>query len=405
MFAAHTCSCHWGLPAQKTRKEGAMGRRVSWIWLPSVLILTTSGVVSAQNANMGTTFDALQASASTITTTFADNCVASTHQDRPGLFVTEVRQSDAPTSRADLRLTFSTLTKRLSIGGAETESIELSTPATYSIALDWLNAQACSLARDVPATGRPIAPSALIWRDGLYHPRETGPSPAMDVKQMSARVRRVTADFPAFSVVTSVTDAAVKGTVARGAYAFESVVTPRNSNLVVGRVRWFPGEQILAFSYPDYTRSATIGPKNVGRALPFDPNPAWGTTQAYAFIYFLQQRAMARDRAGLAAVAAIRPWRELIRRPAVITASVRPSFRLAQAEGDGCTYLWWLNDTLYRPCCDSHDYCYTYGSCNWETWWAWTGLFPTWQCTTCNLAVVGCFFDTTCMYTGGMYCI
>jgi hypothetical protein len=91
--------------------------RLPLVWLSTALVLTVSGAASAQNANMGATYDALQASASTITTTFTDDCIATTRQQPAGVFATEVRQGVGSAVGADVHLTFAPLTRRLTLGG------------------------------------------------------------------------------------------------------------------------------------------------------------------------------------------------------------------------------------------------------------------------------------------------
>jgi hypothetical protein len=57
---------------------------------------------------------------------------------------------------------------------------------------------------------------------------------------------------------------------------------------------------------------------------------------------------------------------------------------------EGCDYLHWLDDTVYRPCCDQHDRCYEKYGCNLTSWF-WPYTFGPWQCQACNAEAVFCF--------------
>lgn len=85
---------------------------------------------------------------------------------------------------------------------------------------------------------------------------------------------------------------------------------------------------------------------------------------------------------------------------AVLASSV-PRVRPVFFDEPGCDNLHWLDDTVYRPCCDDHDRCYRYYGCAQWSWWYWETL---WGCTQCNLEVVQCFSDISCALTGGQWC-
>jgi hypothetical protein len=75
---------------------------------------------------------------------------------------------------------------------------------------------------------------------------------------------------------------------------------------------------------------------------------------------------------------------------------------LAAQEGcdgqpDGCTGLHWLDDTIFRECCDTHDRCFEedYRSGDCCEAWSWFFPLPWWQCARCNFSVVRCFVTRT----------
>jgi hypothetical protein len=364
--------------------------RVSWRWLAPILFVALPGSLSAQNVNMGTTYNGLQLLASRIETRFKDDCVAVTRRDGTNL-TTEARLGNPEPEPAPVRLGYSPQTKRLMFIDAESSPSELTIPPEFDPSMDWLNAQACSLLQDRTVATSTQRAQIPAWKDGLFR-HKAAESSSRSLKQMSDSISRVSADFATVTVVT-VTFARGSATPAAGAPVWESVVTSKASGENVGWVRWSDEKKALAFSYPGLTRDAVITEKNVGRPFSFDPNPAWGTTQAFAFLHFLQikQQQLARGR----------------RPPAVLAASMtEPSSVGGQDPPNGCDYLWYF-EVLFRPCCDMHDRCYYYLQCNASTWYAWE--FVTfgagWWCTSCNLSVVMCFIDTFCPYLGGLTCI
>jgi hypothetical protein len=63
-------------------------------------------------------------------------------------------------------------------------------------------------------------------------------------------------------------------------------------------------------------------------------------------------------------------------------------------------YLDW---TSVRECCDRHDLCFEADSTNCCTAWSWLAFWDRWECTKCNLQVVGCFVTTSFSGGGGGY--
>lgn len=363
--------------------------RVSRTWFALVLLVALPGSVNAQNVNMGSTYNGLQFLASSIETRFKDGCVAITRRDGNS-YTTEARSGNIESELASVRLGYYPQTKRLMIHDTESSQSELTMPPEFDPSLDWLNAQACALLQDRTTAGNTRS-AQPVWKDGLFRDR-TAESSSRTLKHLSDNVSRISADFPTVTVVT-LTFARGSATATAGEPVWESVVTSKASGKNVGRVRWSEEKKALAFSYPGLTRDAVITEKNFGKPFSFDANPAWGTTQAFAFLHFLQikQQQLARAR----------------RPPAVVAASITaPSVTGGQDPPNGCDYLWWF-EVLFRPCCDAHDRCYHYLGCSASSWWSWeyATFGPGWWCTGCNFAAVFCFLDTFCPYFGGLACI
>jgi hypothetical protein len=151
----------------------------------------------------------------------------------------------------------------------------------------------------------------------------------------------------------------------------------------VGTIRWYENEKVLAWDYPGLTKGFvdTDRLKYAG-GWTFTPTLEWASVQGLAFYEFHSRMktkgAVAQARPGL---------------PQRLLNAVSPS---VAANEPGCDILHWLDNTVFRPCCDSHDRCYErVGGCTWNSWYwvSWWG--NQWSCSVCNTLV------TVCFLTGG----
>jgi hypothetical protein len=117
---------------------------------------------------------------------------------------------------------------------------------------------------------------------------------------------------------------------------------------------------------------------------------AWSNVQAFGFWYFRQET---EPKAG----------RGLGYTP--IPGS--PLNALGLKNSPGCDLLHYLDDTVYRECCDEHDKCYGYDPQSNEqtrddpcSFWSWF-FVEGWRCTQCNLDVLMCFLSTWADGGGG----
>jgi hypothetical protein len=243
---------------------------------------------------------------------------------------------------------------------ADTDSLEYTTPgktARHAVrrqglrpTLDWGNQQAYSLWKDRDALDR----GSLEWQDTLMRP--TG-ARKRDVDNDALQAE---AEWPG----------GFSGTVTRKTATHASYVDNRQTTGVVyvgrlkkdgievGQSQWWPQEQAFAWSFP----GLTDGYVNVARlqkagGWPLTPDMAWINTQNMAFYRF---HTLANSRAAV-----------------------------GERRG-GCDGLHWLDQSIYRPCCDVHDMCYRAQTpfCSASSWWRW---WESWQCDACNLDVVFCF--------------
>jgi hypothetical protein len=262
---------------------------------------------------------------------------------------------------------------------AHNDSLEFTTPdgiARHALrrqglrtSLDWSNLQAYSLWKDRAGLDR----SSLEWQDTLIRPtgagrRDIGTEALQTDTEwtggFSATVTRKTGTHTSY-----VTKRQTTGVVYISAF--------RRDGVEIGFSQWWPQEQAFAWSFPGLTEGyvdASRLQKNGGWT--FAPDMAWLNTQNLAFQQFHAlvnlRGAVSERRDG---------WLEKI------GAFIAPTLL---ANEPGCDYLHWLDQSIFRPCCDSHDLCYgkEEPACGWSSWWMW---WSSWQCTQCNLWAVFCF--------------
>jgi len=156
----------------------------------------------------------------------------------------------------------------------------------------------------------------------------------------------------------------------------------------VGRLGYYPRTKRLMWRFPGLTQGMVDDSrleKNGGWT--FVPDLAWNNVQAAAFLrmhrQIKQQPALARQGV-LARLAGL----------------VVPTLH---ANDPGCDNLHWLDNTIFRPCCDIHDRCYAKYGCSAQTWWQW---WSSWKCDYCNMAVVWCFetVSVSLCVTNALFC-
>jgi hypothetical protein len=235
--------------------------------------------------------------------------------------------------------------------------------------LDWSAEQAYSLWKDRDS----LRDRPLEWQDTLIRPAG---APKRDVH--ADALQSDTEWFGGFSAT------AIKKIGTHVSYASKRQTTGpvfissfKKDGVEVGFAQWWPQERAFAWSFP----GLTDGYVDAGRlrdygGWTFTPDMPWMNMQVFAFYQFhgaLNTRgAVSQRREG---------WLERM------GALVSP--RLLANE-PGCDYLHWLDGSIFRPCCDSHDRCYAKEepACGAYSWWMW---WWSWQCTGCNIATIFCF--------------
>jgi hypothetical protein len=315
----------------------------------------------------GATYYALERQARRVTTHFAD-AVVTAARDATGRItahVTDPIGNDLGSLTVDVadgeakNLAFSSVDRREARGAA---------PAGVRATLDWGNRQAYSLWKDLPQ-----GPARLEWQDGVGRPAR---SPNRNLDDEATEIRT---EWSGGLVSTARRDTVARRNVLTGArlagqgHMFS--LRLQKDGLEVGTTNWYAEERVLSWSLPGLTEGYVDDARlqKVG-GWPFTPDLAWMNVQAFAFHQFhtlMKERGRVADRrAGwLRSIFAL--WAPTL-----------------QANEEGCDDLHWLDDTLFRPCCDVHDFCYEKYGCSSSSWWEW---WSSWRCDACNVFVVYCF--------------
>ena len=238
-------------------------------------------------------------------------------------------------------------------------------PAT----LDWGTHQAYSFWKD----GSAFRDASLEWQDTLLRPRG-----ARRRDTAGASLQTDTEWAGGFSAtVTRKVGRHVSNQSGRQVTGLVFISAFQQDGVEVGASQWWPEEQTFAWSFPGLTEGYVDASRlQQEGGWTFVPDMAWLNTQNLAFQEFhtlLKTRgAVSERRAG---------WLEQLGSllaPALI------------ANEPGCDGLHWLDSSIFRPCCDSHDQCYAKAdpACGSSSWWRW---WSSWQCDTCNIYVAYCF--------------
>lgn len=231
--------------------------------------------------------------------------------------------------------------------------------------LDWATRQAYTLSKDGTAN--------LEWKSGLMRSKGAGASPEplqLDTEWadgLSARVVR---------------KSIARHEIAKGRFVQGDVLLSRlmQGDVEVGTAWLFVQDGVFAWDLPGLTKG-WFGPEHL-KALyggwAFTPDMHWLNLQLMASHHF-QTLIKARGFVAQSDVNHQRGWSDRVANFFIPT---------VLADEAGCDGLHWLDGTIYRACCDMHDYCYEKNGCSSKTWWM---VWTSWRCDVCNLAVVSCF--------------
>ena len=317
----------------------------------------------------GTTYYALEAQTTRLTTKFKDGHAAVTERGLVGDVRTTLRD-EAGNERARLRLNRIDGTHDMvnyePIAGAPFQA--LSDPNVAKPTLDWATRQAYGLAKD--------GTDNLVWDAGTM--RRKGAA-RRDVDSEVASVETVWANG-LIARLTRQNYSRRQITPGRFVQGPVMVTELTLHGAAVGTAVWFEQDQVFAYSLPGLmTGLVVIGPEHLKAnygGWPFTPDTTWLNLQIIAAHHFKTLLA----RQGSVAKACEPP------RPSRLAQFFSPTLYANEA---GCDDFHWLDGSIVRDCCDDHDRCYAKSGCDSSSWWQW---WKSWTCDRCNIAVVGCFF-------------
>jgi len=317
----------------------------------------------------GATYYALEAQTTRLTTRYRDGHAAVAERGLVGDVKTTVRDQGG-NDRAQLRL------NRID-GGHDMLNYEpaagapfqaLSDPNLVKPTLDWATHQAYSLVKD--------GSENLVWDRGTM--RRKG-APKRDRDDDVETVETVWANGLVAKLSRQVYS---KRQIAPGRFVEGPVMVSELTlnGVPAGTGVWFEKARVFAYSLPGLmSGSVVIGPEdlmaNYG-GWPFTPDSTWLNLQMIAAHHFKTQVA----KQGSVAKACEPPA------PSRLAQFFMPTLLANEA---GCDDFHWLDGSVVRDCCDSHDRCYSKSGCSSNSWWEW---WRSWTCDRCNIAVVGCFF-------------
>lgn len=334
---------------------------------------------SATITNMGSTYHFLERRATRVTTTYddgsavaerrLDGTVRSSLRDRGGNEISQLAIDND---------TGASTTVEFSAAG---ERVLTQPRPEVRPTLDWANLQAHALWKD-----KPRSVDDIEWQGPYVRgrgPLGPGGQAGANAGSLDDRPLETRTEFDnGLEVVTAKNSREIQvGPRVRRRPTLVSRVLLHGAE--VGAIRWYAAEKVLAWDYPGLNRGFVNAERlKSNGGWTFTPTMAWANVQGLAF-YEFHSRMKTRG-----SVAQAKP-----NLPQRLLNNVVPA---VAADTPGCDGLHWLDSTVVRPCCDSHDRCYERNSgCSARSWYwvPWSG--NSWTCSLCNTQA------TLCFLTGG----
>lgn len=172
-------------------------------------------------------------------------------------------------------------------------------------------------------------------------------------------------------------------------------------NEFLGMVRWFAEPRVLTWAFLDGNHG-WFDDQRVPGGIPFEPSLRWIQVQAFSNVHFYG------GESDTSTLGTSQEDASSLSKPSAGTCGPALSEgRLAEeiskhhdcdGQSNGCNLPGksWVDGSIFRTCCDSHDYCYEVaydqGSCcSGKSWWFLQG----WHCQRCNFSVVACFLTAS----------
>ena len=421
-------------------------KRVQAVRLLCAASVLAIGVeAAAQNAGMGTTFDAISSRAIEVTTTFRD-ALATTRKQPDGQLETtllDLKGKRLVVLKRDPQKPWADVA---AAGSRWQHRVTLDKDTVY--AMDWNNAQAWLLWRDFKVSRNDLGASSippLVLEGNLLRLKsvrddEKRAKNQLDVDNETMAVETV---YPQYRALATRKEDR-KNLRPGGVYATFTSRLQAADGTTLGYIRFFAKERIVSWTFTSGERGLAREERVQG-GFKFTPNMAWANVQAVRFHENPPEKPLTPALAATisSCAAGIPPLKPVTVEPGRATkASIGQRLRSllsgvrflpslatgprttspwfgrtrsmltagSAAErtdaleagaaqqpcdgvSDGCTGLHWLDGSIFRPCCDRHDICFEKGcpdsaAC---TWWSWIKFWDRWECTACNIAAVVCF--------------
>jgi hypothetical protein len=318
----------------------------------------------AQNVDLGPTFDAIDATVSYVSIWFGD--VKSTSIRRPDGAIESIVEDAQGRVLARSYHRDGYLAASLAAPGEPRQVA--GRLARRSYATDWF-------ARHLETT----------WRQ---HDGELRGSPAAAREPVAVRTQF--RDHFAYGVVTP-----AGKRKAGAAYPKFTTVFYDNQGQQLGLIRYYDKPKAVSWSFKN-TQEGVAPYWRVPGGFKFEPDMAWAGVQAMAFQQTRNPDGSKRVRASRAAAVASPGLFERISHAwAKLADTIVPPLHAQSSDcdglSDGCTGLHWLDDSIFRDCCDTHDQCFEVNCQDPCTKWSWIWPFGNWHCAGCNVMAVVCF--------------
>ncbi len=337
--------------------------------------LTLPTMATAQGQAMGKAYRALDAQVTRVTVQLEDAYIVTDRSPEGSLQSTLFD----PAGKALIELHVAVDERDLELYGGDGKS--LGAPSyieTAEVSSTWAGRQLYSLWSDLQALGfhktdglgnaaglnKAARNGEWTWQGGFLRLRD--PATALETSAKAHRqaieskvvaVNTRFGDLEAVSIRDEMAElprVGPKGELA--APAFITRLLDQTTGQPIGRALWYSKERTFTWDIPGLS-SGLVNEERMERSFPFDPDMSWSNLQLFG----LRQTHL-----DLALEEAQAPFKNTV----------------------GCDYLHWLDDTIFRPCCDQHDLCYEKNGCTARSWWI---FGASWSCIKCNIAVVVCF--------------
>ncbi len=342
----------------KLMLSGAHAAPVATGFLVS-LALFSAAMVVAQPMDMGATYRSLDAQITRATTEFED-AYAITTRSAGGALETTLY------SPAGEKLAGSiTSSDSFELAGVDAMAGKqrFDLPG-FEVTTDWASSQLYSiwLDRQAAAEQKLAAEPSWQWQGGFLRSAGSaiGKGEVDRQRELASRALAVTTRFGRLeaSSVRHLGLAALDSDPADEVShaTFSTRIIDQSTGQPLGLARWFEQDQVFSWELPGLT-SGWVDEARMQQSFSFAPDLAWINIQVFAF------------------------WQmhsDLLLRQAGPQAK----------NTEGCDGLHWLDDSIFRPCCDEHDLCFERNGCTSSSWWV---FGSSWSCIRCNLEVVFCF--------------